>query len=496
MLSVEICTLLFGTELTPIKSNCYTHCADIHNVAPYSKPCMRLGVIDGIFALNYQTNDEMMLFVESKHFQQRLKSNANRLKQTRPPKPKFQLGSLGLIFGLLATAVIGYLLNDALNLPHGIFGGLVWSIAFGISFLLGLLYYAQFLLPLKGMEGWSEGFNLLTRFYFQGQYPSRIRPLPTAPPSGNDDDNEPPKPLLPPSFLHLQAGMVPTHYAISLMRGIRFSRPSGPGFVMLGNREYIDNVIDLRTQLRSCSVEANTRDGIPISTNVTAIFRVKRAPTNENDRLYPYDREAIFHIYYAHSIDTDQQTKNWSEMIAPRAAAILIEELAQHHLNDLFQDDSTAVSPFEIIKQAVKRRLEQQVSQNGIELLAVGMGHLQMPEQIIQQRIQTWQSGWAKQIRLQRGAGDAETVRRRKSARARAQIEIINHLTHNIDAMRQAGQNNLPDIVMLRTIQALEEATTDPMTQSIIPTRLMDQLVTDASDQIQTWMDEGEDDHD
>jgi hypothetical protein len=79
-----------------------------------------------------------------------------------------------------------------------------------------------------------------------------------------------------------------------------------------------------------------------------------------------------------------------------------------------------------------------------------------------------------------------------KNARARAQIEIIYNITQNIDTMRQSGQINLTEIVMLRTIEALEEATSDPRVQSMLPQQLVAQLVADTSDQIQAWIDERE----
>ena len=59
------------------------------------------------------------------------------------------------------------------------------------------------------------------------------------------------------------------------------------------------------------------------------------------------------------------------------------------------------------------------------------------------------------------GAAWAEAVRRVKQARARVQIEIIDRITQNIEAMRRSDAADLPDIVMLRMIQALEEAMAD-----------------------------------
>jgi regulator of protease activity HflC (stomatin/prohibitin superfamily) len=218
---------------------------------------------------------------------------------------------------------------------------------------------------------------------------------------------------------------------------------------------------------------------------------VRRSHVEGEELAYPYDREAIFNVSYARSTDGQDGLYPWTEQLAPRAAAILSEELGQQRLNDLYQEDAS-VAPLDLIQQKIKRQLDREAERFGLEVLVLSIGHLQLPDKVKEQRIKTWQADWIRQINVQNAEGDAEAERRLKNARARAQIEIIQNITQNIDAMRRVGNNNLTHIVMLRMIEALEEATANPVVQ---PHALIMQLVEEAADQMKDWLLEAGDQH-
>ena len=88
--------------------------------------------------------------------------------------------------------------------------------------------------------------------------------------------------------------------------------------------------------------------------------------------------------------------------------------------------------------------------------------------------------------------GNAEAVRRIKKARARAQIEIIENITQNIDSVRRAGDTDLSNIITLRMIEALEEGLSSESLQALIPQQIMTNLVMDTSNQMQSWLNQPE----
>jgi hypothetical protein len=368
-------------------------------------------------------------------------------------------------------------------------GSFIWIVAFVAGFFFGLVYYSQFSLPVGGVDGWWEAFGLLGRHFFDKLLNmGRVlyAPAPSAGPSttSRTGSNNVPRPGWAASFRIIRAGITKNHEVLALTRGTGFARAAGPGFVRLSKGESPARIIDLRPQLRSQDIQTNTRDGILVTTTITVIFRVRQSHMEDDELAYPYDREAIFNVSYARSTDGQDGLYPWTEQLAPRAAAILADELGQQRLNDLYQEDAAAV-PLELIQQKIKRQLDREAERFGLELLVVSIGHLQLPDKVKKQRIETWQADWIRQINVQNAKGSAEAERRLKNARARAQIEIINNITQNIDTMRRVGNNNLTQIVMLRMIEALEEATANPVVQ---PHALIVQLVEEAADQMKDWL--------
>ena len=64
---------------------------------------------------------------------------------------------------MLVLGMIGWFWRDATGYPYEEFGALWWATAVFGAFLLAMLYYALFVLPIPGGEGWTEGLRLLTR---------------------------------------------------------------------------------------------------------------------------------------------------------------------------------------------------------------------------------------------------------------------------------------------------------------------------------------------
>ncbi|MBE2199326.1 MAG: hypothetical protein IAE79_12000 [Anaerolinea sp.] len=416
---------------------------------------------------------------------------ARESDKQREQKPG--MGAVGLVVAAFVLGVIGYLLKDAIGIAYRSAGAMIWVIALLIAFMFGLLYFSQFILSLRGGEGWSGGLLLLWRHYgreaerylnqlLQSQ-PKRPRRRMKADEPIVDPD------ALPASFAEVGAGMVRSHQSLSLGRANAFQRAAGPGLVLLYQKETIRQVVDLRPHVRRQPVTANTRDGIPIETNVFITFRVRQATATADDAIpYPYDKDAIFQVSYAISIDKEARALAWSEQLAPRAAALLVLELAHFTLDDLYRVDDSHSLPLDEITRNIQRELARTAVAQGLELLNVGVDYLVLPEDIKNERIRTWRSRWEREIQVRQAVGEAEAERRIKKARARVQVEIIESITQNIAAMRRADKTDLADIVMLRMIEALEEAMSDTSVQAIIPEQIVANWVMDASNQMRAWI--------
>jgi hypothetical protein len=121
-------------------------------------------------------------------------------------------------------------------------------------------------------------------------------------------------------------------------------------------------------------------------------------------------------------------------------------------------------------------------------VLGVGVGGLQLPDGVRDQQFLTWRADWQRKIQVAHASGDAEAMRRMKRAQARAQIEIIENITHSIETMRQEEGVDLSQVIMLRMIEALEDAVSAGSVQALVPQQIIAGLVGDASRQMQAWV--------
>ncbi|MFO7538946.1 MAG: SPFH domain-containing protein [Chloroflexota bacterium] len=390
-----------------------------------------------------------------------------------------ELGWVGLALAGVIMATFGSILADYTGLRYELMGGFVWTFFLLVSFFMVLLYFAQFVLPL-GEEGesWLEGLDMIWRHYrlrgdlFLNQF---MNPVP--------EKVKEEKGALPLSFKKLQAGFVPSHQALAIVRNNQHTRAAGPGFVMLAKGEQVKEMIDLRPHTRSQTIKANTRDGIPIETIVGVTFQVRRQPANQSDdrRPYPYDREAIFHVSYLYSMHEGEKRQPWTEQVCPRAAALVVDKLARFTLDQLYNGEQNGRLLLQEIAEGTKQSLAEWLTPRGIELLGVGVGHLQPPDKVKEQRVRSWQAGWERKIKVQEGRQQAEVLRYNKLKRAQAQIEIVNNILESIDAIRYVEDADLSEIIMLRMVEVLEETAQDALVRKLLPEQALSKLVKDTS---------------
>jgi len=124
------------------------------------------------------------------------------------------------------------------------------------------------------------------------------------------------------------------------------------GARVLGSFERIRSVIDLRDQVQEVSVNARTRDGIPVSVkNMRVIYSVRRdgqEPTLE--KPYPFQREAVESLVY------DLTRESWTDAMAAQIKREIGAFIFRHTLSEFL----AAIGRPEL-EQAVKNITEVQV---------------------------------------------------------------------------------------------------------------------------------------
>ena len=392
----------------------------------------------------------------------------------KPRKKNEQQGKsaipLLLVVLIVLTIVAGLFFKDYRHVPYGWFISVIWLTAAFFSLAFGILYFAQFILPHHEGESWLEGVAMMLRGA------TRRSPPPTPPSVG---PQFPGQESLPPSFSSMQAGVLSSHQILATRKGTQFVRAAGPGFVRLKAGESIAEMVDLRKHVRSQDVTVNTRDGIPIVTSIKIVFGVKQGEQNQarGHLEYPYDKNAIFQVSQAVSIDEQRELLPWTEQITPQAASYLVSEVAQFTLNELSQEPGL----FNGIQRRVRRQLRSNFDGMGIKIFDVGVSMRELPEEIVQQRLAIWRAPWQSEIQVRQANSDANSLRRMKHARAQAQVEIIQNIMRSIDEMRRAESAALPQVVTLRIIEALGEAVSSDNLRTHIPGQVLASMAVETS---------------
>ncbi|UCG23610.1 MAG: hypothetical protein JSW55_15915 [Chloroflexota bacterium] len=393
-----------------------------------------------------------------------------RRRQKRAERRKWLVEALFYVSWLLLMG-IGYVLVDSQGVRFQWAGSYLWGMAFLFGFVIFLLYLLQFVLPLVWYRSLREGATLIfgPTFPFLSKIVRRI----TRRPRDSVDPEKLPSGL-PASFARHRAGILDSFQVLALTKGPKFKRPAGPGYVRLDRGEVATQLVDLRFQTRNAPVKAMTRDGIPIETSVTVNFQVnmEESPFDPN-RSYPYIPEAIFGVNYLNNYRTEDGILAWSETITWKAASILVGELAQYSLDQLYRPDQVSFSPRKRITGRMTQKLRGEFQRQGVNIFEASVGRLSVPEEVVQQLISNWQTEWQRKINEVEAATENAALRRKREAQARAEIEIIVGLTESIQAMQANKDIHLKDVITIRLLEAMKEAADDDDVKAMVPSQAL-----------------------
>lgn len=415
-----------------------------------------------------------------------MKRRVRRARNEQPvPVERWRPGVFQLLgIALLLTLLAAFLRSDdgaRLGLP----GAYVWVTALIIAFGLRLAHLSRFVLPPEaehqGVQGWQEGLRMLAYYFGVMRLPPSLR-------SRFHRRREDLPPELPSSFTEFQAGFVDSHLAIALGRGTGYARPAGPGYVRLNRGERVSHVVDLRRQVRRQDVEAFSRDGIRVETSIAVTFRVRDNDEEARpDVPFRYDTDCIFRLTYSDGVSADAEIP-WSERIAPQAASLLVGEIARYRLDQLYRlaapDILDAVSLGDLVSR-VNRQLDDQLlhlfdcnrpEDCPVEILSVSVGQLKPPDEVVEQRIRNWQSAWERRKTLDEAESAAFEIREIQRARAKALAELIEHVTYNVEEMRNGDRETISKVLMLRMTDMLDRLIGDQRVQLQTPQHVFETL--------------------
>ncbi len=268
--------------------------------------------------------------------------------------------------------------------------------------------------------------------------------------------------------------MASSHYAIPLTVGTHYTRIGGHGLVFTRRKEQPGPLVDLRVQVCGKAVHALTRDGIPVSVMMFAIFKLDSRKAMD-EGAYSFDPEAVFTAVQARGVGPEQGEERkeigWDQFVTERAADLLRGEIARMLLDQLLESESgDGVPAREALRARVAKDLQASLGPLRVHVLAVGIGNIEVEdESVLDQRVESWAARWERR-RLEREAqGDAEATRLIEEARADAQRQMIVAITEAFQQLADTGTPVPPHVIALRFIDVLDEMAASPDVQRWLP---------------------------
>lgn len=254
---------------------------------------------------------------------------------------------------------------------------------------------------------------------------------------------------------------IPPEYAVQLEKGGRLSRSVGPSQAKLGRYEKVYKLVNLRQIVRTTTTTALTRDGIPVTVEITVHCRLAggnaAASLETSETPFPFTRQSIRKLTL-NTLASDEGLQPWEDRASAFAGDIFNDVIAGFRLDEIFEPLDDVADPRYAIQETVRRTLRAKLRNVGVEVTELWLGQFQLPTEVTEQYIEYWRADWQRQDRVRAARGKAEAIRKLGRARAHAQQRTIETLVAGFETARRAHPDFPPrQLLALRLINALEE---------------------------------------
>jgi hypothetical protein len=272
--------------------------------------------------------------------------------------------------------------------------------------------------------------------------------------------------------------------AAVLRTDTQFTRAVGPGVHFTNRGEWRAESLDLRRQVRTTKgfelpagepIEmegvnslALTRDGIPISTDLTVTFMLDTGHTHEprEGRLaskppYEYNPQAVERAVYGHAYGEVEELP-WTELPLRLAVDLWREIVKEKTLDELINADKTTPSPLQEIKDQIQSRLtpNKSITQNenveqpageeresnmlrsrGIRVLGIeGIDSIYLPDDVRAERMIRWREDWAGSIQEELEKAKDTVKQARQQGEAKSNETLLRELTTDLRQQLKEGK--------------------------------------------------------
>ncbi len=372
----------------------------------------------------------------------------------------------GLWIGYCALCIFGYLAGSWLGL-------LVITLPCLVLFWIGLYRIAAYILPLSDAKKQRpNAFRSLLTFTMGTNYPLYVAT------EGKLEERVP-------GNVYRQffagPGLIITRADQTAYRtdGVKVLGIAEPGVTFTKVFELPPQVVDLRPQLQSFTVQALTKDGIPVQVLIFIPFQIQRGGQEpELGKPYPFRRRAILEAMARRPVergasDEDTYEHEWNVDLVPIVATRVVQDLISHYkVDELCAADDPSRDPrMEIVVQ-LRAAMKKEMVPFGIKVLGGGISNLiARDDSIVARRVENWRTEWVSEMLVQLSAGDVERKRQIEQARAEAEASVVLKLGQVVEKCLCDGPGTQAALA-LRFVDCLGEIVSETETQWPLPETL------------------------
>lgn len=279
-----------------------------------------------------------------------------------------------------------------------------------------------------------------------------------------------------------------SHQVAAVSGGTKFKRVDGPGLVFPGKLERLDQVFDLRIQLRTREIEVVSKDGIRFIARYFTAFRIDNEDWDKErydkirrlnplwrgaDRLsytkgsFPFSHARVQVALSTTSTKVSEGTPLilWDQWVMNVIEDQARKVISQKNLDEMWRpaNDYKFANAMDVIADELKANSELPLRAAGILLLASRVVNFQFPftdehgDEIAKQQINTWGSEWERKRQGILAEAEAEAERAQQEARAYAESLLLNSIAEGLQKTHEINPELPRHVIAMRFLSSLQD---------------------------------------
>ncbi|MBI5876381.1 MAG: SPFH domain-containing protein [Chloroflexi bacterium] len=246
--------------------------------------------------------------------------------------------------------------------------------------------------------------------------------------------------------------------------GVHFTQAleSVPVYGDGGEPARVHEAIDLRRQMRSVALLAQTRDGLFVNANLWTIFQIDRDPDPALDEhnFFRFYEQSVYAAVMAERVGAKQgETHDWTTLPVTLGRDAALQAISTYTLDELYapRGDSDGFHPMDMRRKLgaeIAEAIREPLKGKGIQLIAAGVTKIMPADvRVTQQRVLNWRATRQTVVTTQAAEATALVEQQMDVARSKAQLGILAGM---LTGLKSVDERNRRMLVALRLATALE----------------------------------------